>query len=86
MEKRPHILTLFKQVLYATTTDVMENAYDAFLNDEIIRSYPNLIKYIGTVYSDNNAWALCHRKDLPVRGNDTNNYCESQFMVIKDDI
>ena len=29
-------------------------------------------------------WALSYRKDLPTRGNDTNNYVESAIRVLKD--
>ena len=86
LDQRPHILTLFKRVLYANTNDEMEDAYDEFLSDDIIINYPNLISYIESVYEDNSAWALCHRKELPIRGNNTNNYVEAQFMDIKDDI
>ena len=31
-------------------------------------------------------WALCFRTNMLTRGNNTNNYCESQFGIIKDGI
>ena len=86
LSHRPHILTLFKRVLYADTTEEMMDKYAEFLSDEVVSSYPNLVSYIECVYEDNSAWALCHRKELPISGNDTNNFCEAQFMVMKDDI
>ena len=51
----------------------------------MIRIHPNLISYIENVYQDHGEWALCFRKDLPIRGNHTNTFCEAQFLVIKDD-
>ena len=32
------------------------------------------------------SWVLAYRSNLPVRGNNTNNYVEAQFLVIKDEI
>jgi hypothetical protein len=29
---------------------------------------------------------MCYRAGLPLRGNNTNNLCEAQFLVIKDTI
>ena len=43
LQHRPHILTLFKRVLYANTIDDMEEEYSECLSDEIVSSYPNLL-------------------------------------------
>lgn len=48
--------------------------------------YPHFAKYVADIYEDRTSWALCHRADLPMRGNNTSNYCEAQFLVIKDEI
>ena len=32
------------------------------------------------------SWAKCYRRDLVIRGSDTNNYVEAQFFVLKDTI
>ena len=39
-----------------------------------------------TLYNDKEAFALCFRAELPVRGNHTNNFAEAQFLVLKDTI
>jgi hypothetical protein len=31
-------------------------------------------------------WAICYRKDLPLRGNNTNNYAEAAMIILKDQI
>jgi len=81
---RPELLVLFKQILYED--DDVDDLIESFLTDERVIRYPNFIKYIETVFEDKESWALSYRKDLPTHGNNTNNFCEAQFMVIKDDI
>ena len=52
----------------------------------MVFKYPNFCKYITDVYEERESWALCYRANLPLRGNNTNNYCEAQFLVMKDEI
>lgn len=85
-DDRPHILLAFKRVLYAENEEDFKSQYESLLEDEIASMYPNFIKYISAVHEECESWALCYRADLPLRGNNTNNYCEAQFMVIKDDV
>lgn len=42
---RPHILSLFKQCLYAKTGELFENCYVELLNNDKCKSYPNLVSY-----------------------------------------
>ena len=86
MEDRPHLLLTFKRILYAECEDDLEEHYDNFASDEVMLKYPNFAKYVADNYKDWTSWALCHRAHLPMRGNNTNNYCEAQFLVIKDEI
>ena len=81
---RPHILSLFKQCIYAETEELFENCYAELLNDDKCKSYPNLVSYLSTLYHDKETFALCFRTELPVRGNHTNNFAEAQFLVLKD--
>ena len=39
-----------------------------------------------TLDDDKEAFALCFRAELPVRGNHTNNFAEAQSLVLKDTI
>ena len=32
------------------------------------------------------SWAKCYRRDLDIRGSDTNNVMKTQFLVLKDTI
>lgn len=42
--------------------------------------------YLEKLYSRRERWALCYRSMLPVRGNNTNNYCEAAMRILKDKI
>ena len=64
----------------------MEKKFDEILDDPVAVKYPRFIKYIKAVYQDRSLWALCFRSDLPMSGNNTNNYREAQFLVIKDEV
>ena len=83
---RPHLLLLFKHILSAENEDSMEDLYQILKEDDKAKMHPNFLKYVKDVYKDKQLWTLCYREDLPMRGNNTNNYCESQFLVIKDEI
>ena len=86
MNDRPHLFSLFKRILYAESEEDKNDLYESFLSNEIVLKHPNFGKYIQDVYEDCESWALCCRVNLSLRGNDTNNYCEAQFLVIKDEV
>ena len=85
-EDRPFILLKFKAVLYAQEEEDMDEKFTDLLDDAVVRKYPRFERYIKAVFTDRNMWALCYRKDLPLSGNNTNNFCESQFLVLKDEV
>ena len=69
MEDRPHL----------------EKHYDNLVSDEVMLKYPNFDKYVEDICEGWTSWALCSRPHLPMRENNTNNYCEAQFFVIMDE-
>ena len=83
---RPHMILLVKCVMYALNEDDMIAKYDNLCNDSCVQKYPNFMKYFENLYEDRESWALAYRNDLPLRGNNTNNFCESQFLVLKDEM
>lgn len=83
---RPYILSFFKQALYSESEERFEDFYSELLNDWRCNRYANLVHYLETLYDDKEAFALCFRAELPVRGNHTNNFAEAQFLVLKDTI
>ena len=85
MEDRPKLLLAFKRILYAESEDDMQNYFDDLVCDTA-PNYPGFVKYITNVFEECEAWTMCYRVELPLRGNNTNNLCEAQFLVIKDTI
>lgn len=83
---RPHLLSLFKKSLYAESEELFEETFNELLNDDNCKCYANLVQYFTQLYEEKQAFALCFRAELPVRGNHTNNFVESQFLVLKDTI
>lgn len=86
LNDRPHLLLLFKRILYAESEEELDDLHDSLVSDEVVLTYPNFTTYIESVYEDRQSWALCYKVNLPLRGNNTNNYCEAQFLVLKDEI
>lgn len=81
---RPHLLGLLKKMLYAPTVSDLQCHFDAIKNDAVARKYMNFIEHMDTMYKRKLEWALSCRKDLHVRGNNTNNICEAGMLVMKD--
>lgn len=48
--------------------------------------YKKFLTYLQSLYSRRESWALSYRRDLPTRGNQTNNYVEAAMGVLKDKI
>jgi hypothetical protein len=45
-----------------------------------------VLNHLRSLYERRSEWALCCREELPVRGNNTNNLCESAMRVMKDKV
>lgn len=71
-------------MLYANQESDMDNLYILLKNDAVAMKYPNFLNYVSSYYGRRMEWALCYRKNLFVRGNNTNNICESAMMVMKE--
>ena len=81
---RPEVFSLFKKALYATTEESFDDCYEDLLSDDVCSKYPNLLQYYRNLYVIKKDFALCFRSSLRVRGNQTNNFVEAQFLVLKD--
>ena len=85
-EHRPDILSLFKSVLYAKDVETMDECYETLTEDEVVVGYKCLVDYLSTLHDIRESWALAYRADLRIRGNNTNNPVEAQFLVLKDEV
>jgi len=82
---RPAIMMKFRKIVYSD----IEEQTDEFFNDllEDCRDvYPKLKSYLITLFEIKERWCMCFRNNLMLRGNNTNNYVEAQFLVLKDNI
>ena len=80
---RTGILLLFKTVVYASSYEEMEEAYEELITYPIVNMYPNLVTYFCTLYDIREEWALSGLRNLLIRGNNTNNLVEAQFLVLR---
>ena len=85
-DHRPEILKLVKAIVYASNEDDVSEKTNQLLQDSLLEIYPNANEYFNNVLDISGSWALAYRSDILVRGNNTNNYVEAQFLVIKDEI
>ena len=85
-DDRPRILTMFKSVVYANNVEEMDENYDTLMADGVVEQNEKANKYLEDVFESRESWSKCFRKMLAIRGNHTNNYCESNFLVLKDTI
>ena len=77
---RPEVFSLFKKALYAKSEESFDDCSEDLLSDDVCSKYPNLLQYYRNLYVIKKEHALT----LRVRGNQTNNFVEAQFLVLKD--
>ena len=77
---------MFKSVVYANNVEEMDENYDTLMADGVVEQNEKANKYLEDVFESRESWSKCFRKMLAIRGNHTNNYCESNFLVLKDTI
>jgi hypothetical protein len=85
-EDRPHLLALVKSMVYALNEEGLQGKFNTLCGDSIAKKYVRYVEYCEKMYERRRQWAVCYRKELPMRGNDTNNYVESAMRVLKDHI
>ena len=80
-------ISLIKQtkvLVYADTESQLFHFYDQFQINDVVKKYPHYLQYIKCQWDRRKEWALCYRKHLLVRGNQTNNYAEAGIRILKD--
>ena len=86
LEDRTYLLGLVKALVYAGSDADITELYANIQSDETARQYRSFLSYVATIYERRHMWAVCYRVQLPVRGNNTNNYVEAFMRVLKDQI
>ncbi|XP_025087192.1 uncharacterized protein LOC112559914 isoform X2 [Pomacea canaliculata] len=85
-DDRPHLLKLVRNLVYADNQQQLQDCYTVLRNDPVALQHSSFIEYVKRLYERQHVWAICHREQLPVRGNDTNNYVEAAMRILKDRI
>ena len=83
---RQQLFSVVKAMVYATSEDQLHNLYQAALSNTTLQEHAKVLTHVESLYERCSEWALCWRSDLPVRSNQTNNYCESAMRVMKDKV
>ena len=82
---RQNLLSIFKSLIYVKTSDELETKYNDIIESELLQhKYPNFAAYLDGVYEYRESWGLSFREAYLMRGNNTNNNAEAQFLVMKD--
>ena len=84
-EDRPSLLLKFKSLVYSDTLEQFRELYKTIITrDKAVKKYPSFVKYLESLESMKESWALCFRSELLIRCHNTNNNVEAQFLIIKD--
>jgi len=83
---RQQLFSILKAMLYASSEEQLRSLFEAAVSDATVQQHDKVLKHLQCLYDRCSEWALCWRSDLPVRSNQTNNYCESAMRVMKDKV
>ncbi|XP_033098950.1 uncharacterized protein LOC117102680 [Anneissia japonica] len=83
---RQHLFFLVKSMVYADTVENLDHCFQEATADPKVQKYPNFLKHVNKIYDRREEWATCYRANIPVRGNNTNNFCEAAMGVLKDKV
>ena len=81
---RGEIFALFKKAALAPEKVSFEEMFHKLLQDTLFEDSDQARQYFEGLYNLKESFALCFRSHLPLRGNNTNNFVEAQFLVLKD--
>ncbi|PKY59630.1 hypothetical protein RhiirA4_482542 [Rhizophagus irregularis] len=82
-EDRPLIMAKMKLILYTQSKMEMDKHYYEF-KQSFYQCYPQLRKHFELLWERCFSWALSYRTELHIHGNNTNNYVERSFSILKD--
>jgi len=81
---RQALYLLVKEMIYSKNSEELTNKFNAALQNNLAKKYPKFISYLNTLYNRKEQWALCFKKGLLTRGQNTNYISEAGMKIIKD--
>ncbi|XP_018575285.1 uncharacterized protein LOC108914066 [Anoplophora glabripennis] len=82
LERRQFLMNLFRKVMYSETEDELNMMILNFKQSS--QDFPNFINRFEKFYLISQEWLYVHRKNIIIRGNNTNNYAEASKRILKD--
>ena len=72
------------QLVYADTQQQLKQRYTEFQSCEVVKLYPHFLAHIQGLWERQKEWAICYRRHLLTRGNQTNNYAVAGIRILKE--
>ena len=82
-DDRQHLMSLCHGLVFADTVEKFNANETMMQSDKTVLKYPTFCVYIKNALERKEQWALCFRKGLLTRGNNTDNFTESMIFVFK---
>ena len=88
LKDRPHLLKLLRGLMYAPTENDFDELRVELGDDPVLEQYENYKHYLEKLLERYELWALFVRiqENMSTHGNNTNNFVESSFRVLKEHI
>ena len=83
-DDRQLLMMKTKKLVYAASESQLLSLYDEFQKCDLVKKYPKYLAYIQSHWIQRKEWAVCYRRHLLVRGNQTNNYAEAGVRITKE--
>ena len=83
---RRHLMCLFRKIMYAASKADMVRQYGELVQDLTCQKYLAFMRHIGNYWERRAQWAKAYRHVPEIRGHHTNNMCEVNVRLFKDQV
>ncbi|KAK3925042.1 Protein FAR-RED IMPAIRED RESPONSE 1 [Frankliniella fusca] len=80
-DDRVAIYDKYKDLVRSKSDEHFENNYQDFIASEILQRNRKVYDHVKDAYPNRQQWASCYRSDLIIRGNNTSNLAEANFLL-----
>lgn len=86
LKHRQILYNEIKHMMYSKSNEELELLYTKVIQNNLTKKYPKFESYVLNLYERRHEWALCLRKSIITRGQNTNNISEAGVKIVKDTI
>ena len=76
-------MKLIQNLVFAESEIELNKLYEELKEDPMVKKYKIFLGYIKSAMQRKSEWAVCLRRKLLTRGNNTDNYTESMIFIFK---